>query len=127
MFRVLIVDPNAHSRALILEALWDAPYFLDEAPGAQPGLEILRRKPVDLVITEIVMPAMDGMQLIPLLRREFPTTKILATTAGGIFSPEHYFQLARALGAHATLAKPFFQQDIVDTVNSLLGAAPGRG
>jgi len=103
-----------------LKTLWDAPYFLDESPIAKTGLEIIRRKPAKLVITEIVMPEMDGLQLIPILRREFPTAKILAMTAGGIFAQEHYFQLARALGAHVTITKPFLQKDMLDAVQSLL-------
>ena len=124
MFRVLIIDNDAHYRALIFEILWDAPYQLDQAPSAKTGLGILKQKPADLVITEIVMPEMDGLQLIPILRREFPSTKILAMTAGRMFSPEHYFQIAHALGAHATLAKPFLQKDMLQLVDSLLSARP---
>lgn len=127
MFRVLSIDNNAHARALILQALWDAPYFLDEAPSAKLGLEILRRKPTDLVITEIVMPEMDGLQLIPILRQEFPSLKILAMTAGGILSPEHYFGLALALGAHGTIAKPFMQSQLIEAVQRLLPARGGFG
>ena len=67
---------------------------------------------MDLILVDIFMPDMDGLELIPLLRKTRPTTKIIAITAG--VGDKNYLDVAKHLGAHDTLKKPFSRQELLD-------------
>ncbi|MBT3767251.1 MAG: response regulator [Rhodospirillaceae bacterium] len=81
----------------------------------------IRSKPVDLVITDLFMPGMGGIEGIKVLKDEFPNIKILAMSAG--FSglpPEDAVEAARKIGADAALIKPL-QQDYLEVALADLG------
>jgi len=69
MPRILIIDTDAATRFSIKEMLWDFPYEVDDASNGKLALERMRRQPADLVITEIMMPGMEGVEIVLLLRR----------------------------------------------------------
>ncbi len=76
------------------------------------------------MITDIIMPEMDGIETIMALRREFPEVKIIAISGGSRIGPREFLNLARVLGAHRTLHKPFALQDMMQAVDELLGEGP---
>jgi CheY-like chemotaxis protein len=73
---------------------------------------------VDLIFVDIFMPEMDGVGVIPLLRKTRPASKIIAITGGS--GQRNYLDTAKQLGAHDTLMKPFILQELLDTVATQL-------
>jgi two-component system, cell cycle sensor histidine kinase and response regulator CckA len=78
-YTILIVDDNPRDRAFLVEALQDEGYLTLEAENGKQALEIFQRNSdlIDLVLTDIVMPVMDGVELLCQLRQFAPHTKVL--------------------------------------------------
>ena len=71
------------------------------------ALELQRRQPVDVLITDIFMPDADGFEAIDAFRHEFPQTRIVVVSGGAQFSKRDYLPDAALIGVDATLQKPF--------------------
>jgi YesN/AraC family two-component response regulator len=76
----------------------------------------LAAEPVDLLITDLVMPGQEGIETIAQARREYPQMKILAISG---FSSGEYLRMAKVLGANETLAKPLDLAVLVERVRAL--------
>ena len=121
MPRILVIEDEVDIRSLYSRILRSAGHDVSEAPDGKVGLELYRENPADLVITDIIMPEKEGIELIMELRRDFPDVKIIAVSGGGQATPSATcLRLAKGLGAVRTLAKPFNQQELVDTVQEVL-------
>jgi DNA-binding response OmpR family regulator len=121
--RILVVEDEEDIRGLYSRILKSAGHDVIEAPDGKVGIELYRANPTDLVITDIIMPEKEGIELITELRRDFPDAKIIAVSGGGqVMASATCLLLAKGLGAVRTLAKPFNQQELVDTVREVLDA-----
>lgn len=81
---------------------------------------MVERRPVDLVITDLYMPGMDGVEFTIRLRQGHPDVKVIAISGGGWKNNAEALELARRVGAHRTLPKPFQQDELLATVDSVL-------
>jgi len=96
-----------------------------EVVEASNGAEALRQHqatPAELVITDILMPEKDGLEVIMALRRQTPELKIIAMSGGGRFNQAEALHMAEPLGAFATLRKPFALDAMLEVVNLALAA-----
>ena len=93
--------------------------MFDAGDGIE-GLRVAADRPVDLVITDVVMPEMEGIGLIRELRKLMPAVRILAISGGGRLGPEDYLAVAKAVGADETLMKPFGRDRLLEAVDLLL-------
>ena len=118
MTRVLLVDDDDELRRAIREVLEAAAYEVVEASDGQEALALHRARPADIVLTDVFMPNMDGLELIEALRRLKRDTRVVAFT-GSRPRTKDYLLAASATGADRTLAKPFSSQLLVDTLRSL--------
>lgn len=120
---ILVVDDEGQLRKLIREILEQAGYQISEARDGKEAIQQYRLAPADVVIMDILMPEQDGLETIATLRREFPNVKIIAITGSsemiGILS---YLDVAKMLGAHRTLQKPFEMKALLETVQAELQA-----
>jgi CheY-like chemotaxis protein len=116
---VVVIDDEPGVRAVAAHFLKGAGYSVATAADGREGAMLLRRGDVHLVITDLVMPEVEGIETIIQVRREFPHLRIVAMSGTGLSS--EYFRMARLLGAHATLAKPFSAEELLAVVNSVLG------
>jgi two-component system, chemotaxis family, chemotaxis protein CheY len=120
---VLVVDDEDQLRQLIREVLEQAGYQVTEARDGKEAVQQYRLAPADVVILDILMPEEDGLETTSTLRREFPNVKIIAITGSsemiGILS---FLDVAKMLGAHRALQKPFEMQTLLDTVQAELQA-----
>jgi two-component system response regulator AtoC len=87
--KILIVDDHAPNRELIREALTDSAYEISEAVTASEALERLRHHKTDLVITDVRMPGLSGVELLKRLNKEYPDIVVIlmsafATVAGAV-------------------------------------------
>ncbi len=119
MGEILIIDDEPAVRGFFREVLEGAGYGVVEAASAKSGLRLLRERPIDLVITDILMPDMDGLEVTRTLHRDFPAVKIIAISGGQ--QDIDYCDVARFLGAHETLMKPVTMSRLLETVARLLG------
>ena len=101
---VLIVEDDAATRRLYKFLLTNGGYAVLEAEDGVMALEQLARNHCDLVITDMNMPRMDGMELIQAIRRDYSSVYVIMITAFG--TPDTEKQALRN-GANDYLAKPF--------------------
>jgi DNA-binding response OmpR family regulator len=120
MTRILIIEDEVDVRKVVRKFLETKGYEVLEADNGAMGLDIFHRERVDLVITDIIMPQMEGLETIQKLRRHSPDVKIIAVSGGGRVGPDNYLNLAKKFGASSTLEKPFDMKQLVQTVEELL-------
>jgi len=89
------------------------------ARDGKEGLALMTQN-IDLVITDLLMPNMEGLETIAQIRKCGWTTPVIAMSGGGAIGPRSYLETARLIGASAVLAKPFAQDELHATVRSLL-------
>ncbi len=113
MASILIIDDEEIIRALLRSVLEGAGYEVTEAANGRIGLELYRQNPRDLVITDILMPELNGLDMLLELTREFLRAKVIAISGAG--EERNVLDVAKLLGARQTFQKPF-------SVSKLLGA-----
>ncbi len=118
--RILVVEDDDSVRRLLVRLLSVEGYRVQEAGSAAAGLEIIHSDPPDLVITDLLMPDTDGLELIMRIRRSGTSLKIIAISAGGRIGPNTYLKLAEKLGADRTITKPFQPETLLRAVRELL-------
>jgi CheY-like chemotaxis protein len=121
MARILVIDDTAVIRAMIRRWLEVAGHEVEEAEDGDIGIEKFRANPADLVITDLIMPHKEGLQVIRELHQEFPGVKIIAISAGGQIEQETQLDVAKKLGASRTFRKTSDWKEIIHVVNDLLG------
>jgi DNA-binding response OmpR family regulator len=127
MARILVIDDDEFVRSFVVRALERDGHEVKTAPEGEAGLELHRSASFDLLITDILMPGMEGIELIVALREENPGTPILAISGGGgVTGASGPLQDAQLLGADASLAKPFEVEALQRVVNGLLERAPSH-
>ena len=118
MATILCIDDEETVRRLVQVALEQAGYCVLTADNGKHGLRLLEHQAVDLILVDIFMPEMDGLELIPLLHKTRPATMIIAIS--GESGKVNYLDIAKKLGAHDTLQKPFSHQELLHAVSSQL-------
>ncbi len=120
MRKALVIDDEYIVREYLRLLLEEEGFAVDVAENGRAGLEILHaRGPVDVVVTDLVMPETEGIEVVLTVRRLYPGTKILAVSGGGMFGQHDYLDAARTLGAHGVLAKPFDRNAAVSALRAL--------
>ena len=114
MATILIIDDEEPIRALLRTTLESAGYEVTEAPNGRIGLELYRHKPTELVITDILMPELNGLDMLLELTREFLHAKVIAIS--GVGGEQNVLDVAKLLGARQTLQKPFSLPQLLDAV-----------
>ena len=120
MPRILIIDDDVAVRTTVRHLLERAGYQIVEAGDGREGSRLLDG--VDLVITDLLMPEVDGVDLLGMIRREGRTVPVIAMSGGGKVDAKSYLDVARALGAFATIAKPFELDHLLSTVRDALAS-----
>ena len=119
--RILFVEDDKSARTLFASMLREGGYEVLEAENGRQAMEHLERESVDLMITDMVMPEMDGVQTIMAVRNRCPGAKIIAVAESRFTPAESSLKIARALGSHKTLIKPLIPHELFDAVRELVG------
>jgi CheY-like chemotaxis protein len=117
MATILVIDDQKPIRALLRAALEGAGHEVLEASNGRLGLELYRERSADLIITDMLMPEMNGLELMLELTRSFPHVKVFAMSGG----QESGLNAAKLLGARQTFHKPFDIRAVLDAVRDELG------
>ncbi len=114
---ILVVDDMEGIRRLLRKVLTGAGYKVIEAADGKQALQQMRTSQVDLVLTDLVMPEMEGIEAIQTIHMQWPELKIIAIS--GEFGGQ-FLQVAEHLGANATLPKPIRPEVLLDVVRRVL-------
>lgn len=120
MATLLIVDDNPDMTTILSRAAELAGHRVITAADGSEAIGVVMREEVDLIVLDLVMPVMDGLEALGVLRDAKSGFKILAMSGGGRVGAEDYLRIARILGADRSLAKPFTTQEFLRTVDELL-------
>lgn len=120
--RILVVDDDEDIREFIISVLSEAGYQSVAAPHGAEALKVLKAGGIDILITDIYMPVMDGIQLTREARRLLPDLPILALSGGtGINEQEvGILEMVRRFGANHCLEKPFAVEELLDLLTKAL-------
>lgn len=122
MKRVLIVDDEAQMRGL-LEDLLEGDYQVLTASNGAEALQLLEQDGAELIITDLVMPKMNGIDLVMAVRQQYPALKIIAISGGGGISGRFdYLPVANLVGAARVIRKPFELAEMRTAVREVLAA-----
>ena len=128
---ILIIDDDAAVSRTLSLILARAGYQVSTAASGRKGLELLAADGFDLVLTDIIMPELDGIEAIRRIRDEHPRLRVVAMSGGGQIDKADFLHMAEVLGADGVIAKPVRAEKLLEVVGSALKAPvrkmPGRG
>jgi CheY-like chemotaxis protein len=120
MARILVIDDDEQVLDMLYESLTREGYGVLRASNGEQGLRLYRQEPVDLIITDIIMPEKEGIETIIELRQDFPDVKIIAMSGGGRIGTKDYLHLAKIFGVQRTFTKPVAREQLLDVIKELL-------
>ena len=121
MANILVIDDEPRMLRVIREILERDDHNVIEAISGDQGIAAIVAQPVDLVITDIIMPDKEGIETIGEIKQDYPHLPIIAISGGSLTGAGSYLATAAALGACATLEKPFRSFELRNVVNAALG------
>ena len=122
MKKILIVDDDQQIRTMLRITLERAGHEVLEACDGVQAVAAFKDPAIGLVITDIVMPEKEGIELIMELKGINPRLGIIAISGGGRINPEDYLKWARRFGVEHTFSKPVDRKKLLEAVSQLLGA-----
>ena len=126
MASILLVDDDEQLRTMLGEVLRRAGYEVRLASDGAEAIKLYRSHPTDLIITDLVMPEKEGLEMIRELRRDRPEVRIIAMSGGGRSGKANCLKVAKALGAQQVLDKPFSHQEILEAIREVLAASTAQ-
>lgn len=133
MTKILVIDDEKDIRFVLRQVLELEGFEVVVAADGKEGLAKLDEGGADLVITDIIMPGIDGVATLGRIKKKHPKLPVIVISGGGNVSPmtyepgaistSAYLESAAQAGADRTLTKPFDRQEVLSAVNELLAAA----
>jgi DNA-binding NtrC family response regulator len=120
MANILIIDDDKSILSFLKERLMYEGFNVLTAINGKQGMKLFNDKPVDLVITDIIMPGEIGFDIIAEMKRICPDIKIIAISGMGLGMIETCLKTAKFSGAEYTFAKPFEISNLLTAVYELL-------
>ena len=120
---ILVVDDEPGIRELLCMMLEAAGHTVVVAEDGIQAPKVLATHPVEVVITDLLMPERDGLEFITEVRKKFPNIKIIAMSGGGHIARDSYLRIAKNFGAHFLLEKPFSQSGVLNAIEQVLKMA----
>lgn len=120
---VVVVEDEPAIRRGVVDVLRLSGYVVDEAADGQTGLELATKGPIDLVLLDLLLPKMDGLDVLRDIRKHRPTLPVIILTARGT---EDDRVRGLKLGADDYVVKPFSAKELMARVEAVLRRAPHR-
>ena len=114
--RILIIDDDEAVRKVLRKMLEGLSAQVEEAEDGEQGIRKYQEGIFNLIVTDMIMPCKEGIQVIQELRRKHPEVAIIAISGGGEGASMDYLKWAKMLGARACLPKPIQKKDFINTV-----------
>jgi DNA-binding NtrC family response regulator len=107
MASILLVEDDEQMRNLLSDILRREGYEVVVAQDGQEAVRLYHQRPTDLIVTDLLMPEKEGLEMIIELHRSHPELRIIAMTGGGDMNPDALLKMASFFGAWRILHKPF--------------------
>jgi two-component system, chemotaxis family, chemotaxis protein CheY len=120
IMKVFVVEDDPITREIITVSLQVSGHTVQSFENGRKAIEVLAYESADLMITDILMPEMDGVEILREIQRLQPQLPVLAISGGGSLGPTNYLGIAQVFGAAAVLAKPFSPDELIELVAKLL-------
>ncbi len=130
MARILVIDDDADVGETLRLQLEEGGYGVDVAGNGRAGIAKFREKRFDLVLTDLFMPDVEGIETLRTLRGIAPDVPVVVMSGGSRTMPDpggSYLDKARRLGAAGTLAKPFGPRQLLSVVGDCLDRTKPEG
>lgn len=131
MGSILIIDDEEDIRDALQMVLESVGHDVKTASNGNEAVELQRKEPADLIITDIIMPGKDGVDTIKEIQQDFPGIRIIAISGGGGVQPNEYvpeaitttayLAAAKEAGADKIFTKPFERNELIHAVDALFG------
>ena len=118
--RILLVDQDLDLRIGLGLMLKSAGFEVQQASDGADAIAMHRRQPVDLIVTEILMPGMDGLEILCALSSQPAAPKFVFLSRQSRVPTEVFLRITRHLGARHVLSKPFPPEFLLSTVREIL-------
>lgn len=123
MARILLVEDDELVKDMLAQMLERASHEVITAANGEEAIEVLKNNYPDIMITDIIMPKINGITLIAEVRNKHPTMEIIAISGGGRLDPTDYLDLSESLGAAASFSKPVDKAALLMAIDLLLHGA----
>ncbi|PCJ51901.1 MAG: response regulator [Candidatus Hydrogenedentota bacterium] len=120
MANILLIEDNDDLRTVMSTMLGEMGHEILEAPNGAEGLKLQQQTPASLIITDLHMPEMDGIEAIKQLRETSPKIKIIAMSGANTFMVETNLETSKNQGADRTFTKPFDHDEFKQAVTDLI-------
>ena len=115
---ILVVDDTNDVREVLREMLEREGYDVLDAPDGKEGLRIYQENDIDLVISDVLMPEKDGIEMVMQLKFNFPEAKVIVLTGG----PEGFLKVAEKYDVKYTFKKPVDRKKLIEAVRDMLSS-----
>ena len=122
--KILVIDDEEDICEMTKLLLEKAGHDVTCTTDSRVAARLLKEQPFEAVITDMLMPDKDGLEVMADIRRHHPTVRIIAASGGGRVSSDSYLHIARKSGAHALLSKPFTLPELLSCVETAFTAQP---
>jgi CheY-like chemotaxis protein len=123
MAHILVIDDDPAVLLLFKQFLENAGYSVELAADGKNGMETMGRRKPDLIITDIMMPEMDGLELLMEIKRHHPEIPVIAISGGMKILPVSFLHHAEKFGARRVFQKPVELSTLLRAVQELLATA----
>lgn len=121
MVKILIVDDELFVRDMMADMIKPAGYDVIVAENGAEAFDVCKKESIDLIITDIVMPEKNGIDLIMNVKKEYPEIPIIAVSGGGGITGRYdYLEIAKLVGANNILKKPFKIEELRTAVSDAI-------
>lgn len=114
---ILVVDDEEELRDLLRHVLERAGHVVECSRDGIAAISAFKKRSFDVVVTDMLMPERDGLELIADLKVNHPAVKIVAISGGGQIGSDEYLAMAKGFGADVLLRKPFAHQALLAAVD----------
>lgn len=121
--KILIVDDNADYLRMLTDFLADNDYIVQQCSDGKEAQDIFSEFMPDIVLTDVIMPGVDGIELLLSLRSINPEIRVIVMSGGNSGYADTYLHMANKLGANVILNKPFDLSELLAQVKMLESAA----
>jgi len=120
MSRILLIEDDCLVLTTLSEFLADAGHSVTEARDGKEGLRLSRLVDPEVIITDLVMPEIEGMEVLLKLKEFRSTAKVIVISGGLRRNATEFLEIAKSMGASKVLAKPFSYALLLAAVDELL-------
>ena len=134
MAKILVIDDEEDIRIVLRQVLELEGHAVSVAADGREGLALLEREGADVVITDIIMPGIDGVATLQRIKESHPNLPVIVISGGGNVAPMSYepgaistsafLASAQQAGADFTLTKPFDRSEILGAIDKLIASDP---